>query len=92
MLCNRAILATIEGFPRPLLNLSRGVFEQLMNRAFGRQLEPPFNPYQDSLSFMIASYALPYVGMTGLVGANPLLESYTAKRVGVINELNMFVE
>ena len=90
---DRAILATVDGFPRPSLNISASVFEQFMNEAFGRRLEPPFNPYQDNLRFMIASYALPYIGLTGYVGMNPMLESYEAKRVStkVSNEINVFM-
>lgn len=77
----RAIKTTVGGFPRPLLDLSAKNFAKLLNEAFGYELEPPFDPYRDSLSFMIASYVVPYVGLTGYVGANPNIIGYVIKRV-----------
>ncbi|KAL7210652.1 hypothetical protein ACSBR1_032086 [Camellia fascicularis] len=77
----RAIKSIVKGFPRPLLNISAGVFAEAMNTVFGRRLVPPFNPYDNGLNFLIASYVIPYVGLTGYVGANPNLQSATAKRL-----------
>ncbi|XP_059316069.1 desiccation-related protein PCC13-62-like [Lycium ferocissimum] len=76
-----AIKATITGFPRPLLNLSRESFATVMNDAFGHPLEPPFDPYANDINYLLASYVIPYVGFTGYVGANPNLQSSTAKRL-----------
>ncbi|XAR56967.1 hypothetical protein NMG60_11024950 [Bertholletia excelsa] len=77
----RAIKRTVPGFPRPLLNLSAEVFATVIDAAFGKQLIPPFNPYANAVNFLIASYVIPYVGLTGYVGANPNLISPTAKRL-----------
>ncbi|KAK4338978.1 hypothetical protein RND71_040440 [Anisodus tanguticus] len=77
----RAIKKTVPGFPRPLLNLSAESFGTVMNDAFGHPLEPPFNPYANDINFLLASYVVPYVGLTGYVGANPKLLSPTAKKL-----------
>ncbi|PHU18311.1 Desiccation-related protein PCC13-62 [Capsicum chinense] len=77
----RAIKDTVAGFPRPLLNLSRELFATVMNDAFGHPLEPPFDPYANDINYLLASYVIPYVGLTGYVGANPKLHSPTAKRL-----------
>ncbi|CAN4107088.1 unnamed protein product [Withania somnifera] len=77
----RAIKDTVTGFPRPLLNLSRESFATVMNDAFGHPLEPPFDPYANDINYLLASYVIPYVGLTGYVGVNPKLHSPTAKRL-----------
>ncbi|KAK2990194.1 hypothetical protein RJ640_014646 [Escallonia rubra] len=77
----RAIKNAVPGFARPLLNLSAASFATVMNNAFGRPLVPPFDPYANELNYLLASYVIPYVGLTGYVGANPKLESATAKKL-----------
>ncbi|KAE8647149.1 hypothetical protein Csa_021760 [Cucumis sativus] len=77
----RAIKTTVKGFPRPLLDLSSASFAKVMDKAFGRQLKPHFDPYANGLNFLLASYLVPYVGLTGYVGANPRLESAVAKKL-----------
>ncbi|KAI8011839.1 hypothetical protein LOK49_LG06G03433 [Camellia lanceoleosa] len=77
----RAIKNTVKGFPRPLLNLSAEAFGNVMNSAFGRALKPAFDPYANELNFLLASYVVPYVGLTGYVGANPKLQSPISKRL-----------
>ncbi|KAL5140858.1 Desiccation-related protein PCC13-62 [Glycine soja] len=77
----RAIKSTVRGFPRPLLDLSTASFAKVMNSAFGRPLVPPFDPYANSINYLLASYVIPYVGLTGYVGANPLLQNATSKRL-----------
>ncbi|XP_047963507.1 desiccation-related protein PCC13-62-like [Salvia hispanica] len=77
----RSIIRTVGGFPRPLLNLSAANFATIMNEAFGYELEPPFNPYRDPLSYMLGAYTVPYVGLLGYVGANPFLTGYYSKRL-----------
>ncbi|CAL5337992.1 hypothetical protein CsSME_00021359 [Camellia sinensis var. sinensis] len=77
----RAIQNTVKGFPRPLLNLSAEAFGNVMNSAFGRALKPAFDPYANELNFLLASYVVPYVGLTGYVGANPKLQSPISKRL-----------
>ncbi|XP_057755513.1 ferritin-like catalase Nec2 [Arachis stenosperma] len=75
----RAIKNTVKGFPRPLLNLSSETFGQIIDSAFGKKLYPSFDPYANDINYLIASYAIPYVGLNGYVGANPLLKSPLAK-------------
>ncbi|GLJ33173.1 hypothetical protein SUGI_0667930 [Cryptomeria japonica] len=77
----RAIKATVPGFPRPQLNLSAQFFATAMDAAFETKLNPPFDPYANSLNYLLASYLVPYVGLTGYVGTNPRLQSKTAKRL-----------
>ncbi|XP_023006619.1 desiccation-related protein PCC13-62-like [Cucurbita maxima] len=77
----RAIKDTVKGFPRPLLNLSSESFAKVMDRTFDSKLKPPFDPYANDLNFLLASYIVPYVGLTGYVGANPKLKSAASKRL-----------
>ncbi|XP_078156124.1 desiccation-related protein PCC13-62-like [Carex rostrata] len=77
----RAIKKTIKGFPRPLLDISSGNFAKIMDMAFKRKLNPPFDPYANGLNYLLAAYVIPYVGLTGYVGANPKLQSPQAKRL-----------
>nr|P0DO51.1 RecName: Full=Ferritin-like catalase Nec2; AltName: Full=Nectar protein 2; Short=NmNec2; Flags: Precursor [Nesocodon mauritianus]UIE54577.1 Nec2 [Nesocodon mauritianus] len=77
----RALERTVGGFPRPLLNLSASNFANLIEAAFGYHLVPPFNPYRDGLSYMLASYAVPYMGLVGYVGTNPNLKGHQTKRL-----------
>ncbi|PRQ39512.1 hypothetical protein RchiOBHm_Chr4g0426041 [Rosa chinensis] len=77
----RAIKKTVKGFPRPQLDLSAKSFADVFNLAFGRVLKPPFDPYANSLNYLLASYLIPYVGLTGYVGANPKLQGSTSKRL-----------
>ncbi|KAK6913656.1 hypothetical protein RJ641_020977 [Dillenia turbinata] len=77
----RAIKEAVTGFPRPLLNLSAASFANVINHAFGKPLVPPFDPYANSINYLIASYMVPYIGLTGYVGANPKLQAETSKRL-----------
>ncbi|XP_071703135.1 desiccation-related protein PCC13-62-like [Rutidosis leptorrhynchoides] len=77
----RAIKKTIHGFPRPLLNLSTEAFGTLMNNAFGAPLSPPFDPYANDINYLISCYVIPYVGLTGYVGANPKLHSPDSRKL-----------
>ncbi|XP_059651043.1 ferritin-like catalase Nec2 [Cornus florida] len=75
----RAIKSTVGGFPRPLMDLSSKNFAKLFDEAFGYKLLPPFDPYRDSLSYMLGSYVIPYMGLVGYVGTNPNLIGYKSK-------------
>jgi hypothetical protein len=77
----RALKKTVGLFPRPLLDLSPHNFATLFDEAVGYKLNPPFDPYRDSLSYMLGSYVIPYMGLVGYVGANPLLNGYKTKRL-----------
>ncbi|KAK8684499.1 hypothetical protein V6N13_040523 [Hibiscus sabdariffa] len=75
----KAIKKTVKGFPRPQLDLSASMFAKVIDKAFGKPLNPPFDPYANSINFLIASYLIPYVGLTGYVGANPKLQGAISK-------------
>ncbi|KAK1560928.1 hypothetical protein Q3G72_032413 [Acer saccharum] len=75
----RAIIKTIGGFPRPLLNLSRDNFATIFDEAVGFKLRPPFNPYANSINYLLASYVIPYVGLVGYVGTIPSLVNFTSR-------------
>ncbi|KAB2625145.1 desiccation-related protein PCC13-62-like [Pyrus ussuriensis x Pyrus communis] len=77
----RAIKKTVKGFPRPLLNISAASFAHVFDSAFERPLNPPFDPYANSINYLLASYLIPYVGLTAYVGASPKLQGATAKRL-----------
>ncbi|OMO53447.1 desiccation-related protein PCC13-62-like protein [Corchorus capsularis] len=77
----KAIKKTVKGFPRPQLDLSPSVFAKVIDHAFNKTFKPPFDPYANSVNFLIASYLIPYVGLTGYVGANPKLENAASKRL-----------
>ncbi|KAL3538150.1 hypothetical protein ACH5RR_001516 [Cinchona calisaya] len=77
----RVLKRTVGGFPRPLLNLSSGNFARVFDQAFGLELVPPFDPYRNSLNYMLASYVIPYVGLVAYVGTNPNINGYQTKRL-----------
>ncbi|XP_060169191.1 ferritin-like catalase Nec2 [Lycium barbarum] len=77
----RALNSTVGVFPRPLLDLSAKNFEKLFDEAFRHKLIPPFDPYRDSLSYMLSCYVIPYVGLVGYVGTNPNINGYETKRL-----------
>ena len=77
----RAIKQNVKGFPRPLLDISAANFGKIVETAMNTTLNPPFNPYENSLNFLLASYIIPYVGLTGYVGANPRLLTPQARKV-----------
>ncbi|KAK1431542.1 hypothetical protein QVD17_08002 [Tagetes erecta] len=77
----RAIKKRVKGFPRPLLNLSSESFATVMNAAFGKPLSPPFDPYANDINYLISCYVIPYVGLTGYVGANPKLHSPISRKL-----------
>ncbi|KAJ4764554.1 Desiccation-related protein PCC13-62 [Rhynchospora pubera] len=76
----RYIEAVFGPIQRPLIDISRAHWAKLMNMALGYKLDPPFDPFIDSLHYMVASYVLPYIGLNGYTGANPNLDGYRSKR------------
>ncbi|CAN8253892.1 unnamed protein product [Cochlearia groenlandica] len=69
------------GIPRPLLNLTSENFAMFMDRAVGRRSNPRFDPYANSRNYLLASYYIPYVGLTGYVGTIPYLVYFNIKRL-----------
>lgn len=52
-----------------------------MDDAFGDPLRPPFDAYRNSINYLLASYVIPYVGLTGYVGASSNLQDPKFKKV-----------
>ncbi|KAL8166370.1 hypothetical protein V2J09_007869 [Rumex salicifolius] len=77
----RVLKRTFGGIPRPLMDMSVETFSWFVNEAFGYEVNPPFDPYRDSLGYMMASYIVPYLGLTGYVGGNSMINGYVSKRV-----------
>ncbi|KAG8369090.1 hypothetical protein BUALT_Bualt15G0114000 [Buddleja alternifolia] len=77
----RAIKSRVKGFPRPQMDLSAVAFATVMNNAFEMHLVPPFDPYANDINYLLASYVIPYVGLTGYVGTIPKLQSPTSERL-----------
>ncbi|XP_021739901.1 desiccation-related protein PCC13-62-like [Chenopodium quinoa] len=77
----RAIKEVVKGFPRPTLNLSSAQFSEVVNSAFEHPLFPPFDPYRNSINYLLASYLIPYVGLTGYVGTIPKLLSVESRKL-----------
>lgn len=68
-----------EAFPRVQLDLSKKTWAMMFDSAVNYTLDPPFDVYANSLNFYLASYFIPYVGLTGYVGASPMLMGFGAK-------------
>ncbi|WCJ21361.1 Desiccation-related protein PCC13-62 [Euphorbia peplus] len=77
----RSIITNVGGFPRPLYDLSRHNFAKLFDEAIGYKLNPPFDPYCNTINYVLASYVVPYVGLTGYVGSIPNLDHFMNKRL-----------
>ncbi|MCL7039033.1 hypothetical protein MKW94_012565 [Papaver nudicaule] len=78
----RAIKEVVGGgFPRPLLDLSAKSFAKVMDSAFGFALVPPFDPYSNELNYLLATYLVPYVGLTGYVGSSHLFKGDRSKKL-----------
>ncbi|XP_004289928.1 PREDICTED: desiccation-related protein PCC13-62-like [Fragaria vesca subsp. vesca] len=77
----RAITRTFGGYPRPLLDISRENFARFFNKIAGYSLIPPFNPYANSINFLLATYFIPYLGLNGYVGTLPRLIDPNSRRL-----------
>ncbi|GLT42488.1 hypothetical protein SLA2020_164840 [Shorea laevis] len=77
----RAIVDEVDGIQRPLLDLSPEVFATIFNKAVGYTLNPPFDPYANSLNFLLGCYVIPYEGLVGYEGTIPSLQYYSSRRL-----------
>ncbi|RDX76363.1 hypothetical protein CR513_43649, partial [Mucuna pruriens] len=77
----RAIKRTVKGIPRPLLNISKQLFADLMDRAFEQRLDPPFDPYASTLNFLIASFVVSELAPPIYIGFSQELQNATFKRL-----------
>lgn len=75
----RAIVTTVGGFARPQIDLSRQNFANIFDQAVGYKLIPPFDPYSNTVNYLLASYVIPYVGLVGYVGTIPNLVNCTSR-------------
>ncbi|MBA0714121.1 hypothetical protein Golax_013117 [Gossypium laxum] len=57
----KAIKNVVRGFPWPQLDLSAPTFAKVIDQAIDSRLQPPFNPYANNVSFLIAAHLIPYV-------------------------------
>ncbi|KAK1692954.1 hypothetical protein QYE76_009651 [Lolium multiflorum] len=77
----RAITNAMGGFPRPAIDLSADRFAAIMDDAMGTRLDPPFDAYNSTVNFLLASYILPHVTASVTVGIAPALMGYSSKRL-----------
>ncbi|KAE8772264.1 desiccation-related protein PCC13-62-like [Hordeum vulgare] len=77
----RAITQANGGFPRPPIDLSADRFAAVMDDAMGARLDPPFDAYNGTVNFLLASYIFPHVTAAGAVGISPNLMGYASKRL-----------
>ncbi|TVU17799.1 hypothetical protein EJB05_33856 [Eragrostis curvula] len=77
----RAIKQYVGGFPRPAIDLSADRFAMVMDDAMGARLDPPFDPYANSVNFLLASYVLPHVTAAATMGISSTLMGYLSKRL-----------
>lgn len=81
----RAIITAVGGVPRPLYNLSREQFAEVFDQAIGQKLNPPFDPYANTINYLLTCYLIPYVGLVGYVGTIPHLTD--ASSLGLVASL-----
>ncbi|KAK9104009.1 hypothetical protein Scep_020853 [Stephania cephalantha] len=77
----RAIQQSVDPIPRPMMDLSVTHFAKLMDMVIGTPLDPPFDPYRNDINFLLGSYILPYIALTGYVGSNQYLNGTNTKRL-----------
>ncbi|RWR73169.1 desiccation-related protein PCC13-62 [Cinnamomum micranthum f. kanehirae] len=63
------------------MDLSPSYFAELMDRAFGQSLNPPFNPYANNINFLLVAYVLPYTALTSYEGLKSHLQSPISRRL-----------
>ena len=66
------------------MNLSRETFAEVMDMAEGKTLNPPFDLYANGLINLLASFAIPTVGLTTYVFDAQTLVSSAAKTVSLL--------
>jgi hypothetical protein len=66
-----------RAYPRPLIDLG-GAFEDLARDATGNKAAK-FSPYDSDEDWLLGLYAVPYVGLTFLLGVLPHIESVPAR-------------
>lgn len=65
---------------RPLINIGDS-WVTLFKAAYNYEVNVNFDPYSGDVAWLLASYVLPYVGLTGYVGTNPNLYFMESKKL-----------
>lgn len=53
----------------------------MFDEAVDFTLIPPFDPYANTVNYLLASYLIPYVGLTGYAGTLPNLTAPASRGV-----------
>ncbi|KAL6217253.1 hypothetical protein ACLB2K_010470 [Fragaria x ananassa] len=69
----RTMVETVGGMKRPLIDVGRVNWGIIFNLALKTTLIPPFNPYENSLNFLLAAYTMPYLAQVSYVNSIPSL-------------------
>ncbi|KAG6542857.1 hypothetical protein Mapa_015761 [Marchantia paleacea] len=67
--------------PRPQLDISRSVWARFLAQALEQELNPPFNPYNDTLSFLLAAHVLPYAALSAYFDQSSHIVGQEAKKL-----------
>ncbi|CAL5097007.1 unnamed protein product [Urochloa decumbens] len=77
----RAIRQAVGGFPRPAIDLGADRFAVIMDDAMGVRLDPPFDPYNSTVNFLLASYIFPHVTAAATMSISSSLMGFVSKRL-----------
>ncbi|RLN28360.1 desiccation-related protein PCC13-62-like [Panicum miliaceum] len=77
----RAIRQAVGGFPRPAIDLGADRFAMVMDDAMGARLDPPFDPYNSTVNFLLASYVFPHITAAATMGISSSLMGFVSKRL-----------
>lgn len=53
------------------MNHSKELFAEAMDKAAGMKLDPPFDPYANSLYYLLSAFTITYAGVTAYADASP---------------------
>ena len=57
--------------PSAATQIDLTVFSDIANAAFGTVFDPPYDPFKDDISFLIATYIMEDVGVSGYLVRTP---------------------
>ena len=77
----RAIRQAVGGFPRPAIDLGADRFAMVMDDAMGTRLDPPFDPYNSTVNFLLTSYVFTHITAAATMGISSSLMGFVSKRV-----------
>lgn len=82
-LIDRLIRSKLKGkaVPRPQLDISRSVWARFLAQALEQELIPPFNPYNDTISFLVAAQVLPYAALSAYFDQSSHIVGQEAQKV-----------